>query len=1465
MKKWIIFTIIILFSLLENHICMAGNEINSIRKEMVLTHWEFQAGVSTARKPSNTKWMPINLPFIWSTNSKFMISGKWGQSNLDSGWFQTQINIPQDWQNKAVYLKINGLQCNAIIWINGKKIDEIDTPIGKINITKFIVIGQNNKILLWVTKWWQDTKMTRQKDFFRNTWIKVMLNWHNYKNINDIRKSIPGGISGYVKLQAVPYSINIKNILVETNYKKKELILHIKYTQRADITGLKFKFQVKQLNGQMNNLPYAVIPLQKSNYLGTHNAILALKWLHPHLWYIGAPYLYNLDVYILGKENNVIDKYPTIRFGFRQIWTKGKELILNGHPIRLRMAYFVQSIPEMLFFQRMGFDAMEFQPNAGFWYGTTGMFPTPSEPIQYGPKDVLNAADTHGWAVLMLVPTVYYVGYSGIGNDFLKKDVQKLYLQYVREWIEQEDRENHPSILMWCPDMDIAGTYNPMKIGEKPTFFDSSAPANIAEKIIKSVDPTRLVYYHSGGQVGGDMQTMNLYLNFVPLQEREDFLSYWNKHGQVSWGAIEFGPPSAFNFFNKGGDVPNITEYSAIYFGDTAYKMEKNMYIKESLKDIAKEPKSSNFWADYNAFGNMVPKMGNWTAYYKFMTLFIRKTNETWRAWGENGGMFPWIFDVGFGCPPGGCKPTGWGAILYQNLTLNSPALKHTPIWVSPIYYAYKNTMQPLLVFIGGKEKRFTSSSHDYYSGTTIQKTIVAVWDGPGNKKIYVNWTFKIHNNIISSGTDNFNLSAGDIIKKPLNIKLSIVKKQTKGVLSIKVFEKGNKNNPYSIDNKTLTIFPAMEKITDIQSSSWAIYDPAGKTIEELAKLGFYPKPIKSGNSLQGITHLIIGFKALKFTTQMPFTLQDINNGLKVLIMEQNISTLEHLGFRVEDVVPRYVFKRVKNSPILSQITNSDLTNWRWKGILLPNSGILSPKTWKGMETSWPAPQYPCNWDTYGSVASVIIETPEKAGFTPILECEFDLAYSPLLQWKYGKGQIIFSQLDITGRIGKEPSAAILLSNMIKYLNNYKGEEKRNGTMLFIGKQGKTFIKSLELKCDFWDKNNKNPSVDFLNKYDAVVIAENSLNIMKNQIENLKIYVKDGGKVIILPQSAKQWGEIQLPWDIKAQSKQIARLFPGNNSLLRGIGPELLHFRTFLNFQQLTCSNIQSKQLLDGFMLKIPSGKGYFLFDQINPQPIFSNKESNLRRTRWNITRFYTQLFTNIGIQTNEKIAKKVLSLSFQQYAPFINIEPWQTIINPIQISSMTKSIDRKIALPALGEQLQGDKWVKNPEEVKNKWVLLNMANNGEINFKTSVEVGKVGYAITYIYSLKKQTINFALGADWWFIFSVNGKIYIDQSKTGRIPEPARKDEIKIRVSLKKGWNKIEMKVASGSAGFGFWCQATNPGNLEISASLERPSYIPSGRITKLLTVAPLKLNLSKLFYVSSLTKDDDPYGFTAW
>jgi beta-galactosidase len=360
--------------------------------------------------------------------------------------------------------------------------------------------------------------------------------------------------------------------------------------------------------------------------------------------------------------------------------------------------------------------------------------------------------------------------------------------------------------------------------------------------------------------------------------------------------------------------------------------------------------------------------------------------------------------------------------------------------------------MQPILVFIGGQTNRFTAKDHNYFGGESIEKSIVAVWDGPGITNFSIDWEAFCSGGKIAGGTERFTMKPSTVEKRAISFDAPKVILRTEAVMTIA--QSGGTAPAWMKDSFSLTIFP--RPVAIITTRKYALYDPAGNTTKDLSALGVSTKPIQRGDKLDGFDVLIIGFKALSGDKHLPFSADDIKRGLSVLMLEQDVASLEAIGFRIQDVVPRYTFPRVKDHAALEGLTAASLINWRGESELLPKSSE-GMKVW-----SW---EHAAHVGNYGSVASVVIETPHKGAFTPIIDCEFDLAYTPLLEWKHGEGRVVYSQLDITGR--DEPVAKLIYINLIRYLDKKPAVAQRKN-IIYAGtdESEMAFLESLGLACE---------------------------------------------------------------------------------------------------------------------------------------------------------------------------------------------------------------------------------------------------------------------------------------------------------------------------------------------------------------------------------------------------------------
>ena len=1462
-----------------------------------IREWLFQPATDISQPPDPAAWEPVKTPFLWTSGTSRVIKSAtapttpgrapaaWLKdaktlSSYDNGWFERRIAVPQNWSGQRIWLKFDQVDCDAMLWVGDtSKPLYIEGPEARVDLTSLLKPGTETTLRVWVTRWWQGTPKTMADDPLRRLALE---DWAGGKGrgLDAVRTTIPAGISDHVHFEVRPLAGEVEGIFAEPSFRKETLFTHVDALVTKDLEGGRIRVEILDPSaqaGQGRSVPSPLeVPLTIKD-CGTQT--VAIPWKNPRLWQLDDGYQYQLKVSLLDKAGKVVHAAEPVSFGYREIWVAGRDIMMNGRPVRLRLAPVIfPQYPSLLFWKGIGFNAMQWHPSPNSWFSSKGrrslIIGKQDDPgMRSISPDVIEKANEQGVALIMPAPVVNMLR-AGLTNP----DAARAYKRETALWFKR--LRNNPSIIMWMSSMN-AGSFTrekPELIGTNPDK-KNIVPGwyGITDAILSAEDPTRIVTHHCG--MVGTVDYPNQYLNFMPLQERIEFPSQWAEKGDRPWGAIEHGTPYSANF-SKWHGVPQYAEWHSIYFGDKAFEKEAPAYVE--ILDRVQERKAKKASKENAApfAGQERARLGEVTAQYDFESLFTRETNRYWRAFGVAGGWKPWNFDTGLGISPQYKK----GEFFYSELSEADAeaSQKAAPSWVNPVYHAYRETMQPLLVFLGGPPDRFTAKDHAFFSGERFEKSLVAIWDGNEDKTISYTWTLTSGSDVLQKGGETLTLKPGDILKKPLAIQGPNVTKRTDARLTLTVHQTGA---PDITDSLDLTFRPS-KNVPETQSR-WAIYDPQGKSAPWMKSLGINAVAVENREAFikSGATVLVIGREAVE--SELPFTVQDVTDGLRVLVLEQKPIALESLGLRIQDIVTRNVYVRDKASPLLEGIHEGDLINWRGEATLLP-------RTSAGMK-KWPLARPP-HWGNYGAVASVVIETPQYGSFTSLADADFGLAYSALLEWRQGKGGILFSQFDLTDRVGMDPVATQIACNIIRTLDKpFPGDQNRE--IRYIGNTaGWDYIRQLGFSSEQYRAENL---AALRPEKDILVIGPDSwssLSGLQAQAGPLKTFVAAGGRVFVLPQKASEFTSASTSSASSLVALRTTRVRSSSVSqkaasapILRGVGPQMLHWRTFLEQERFARDGVPegAAVLLDGLVLGLPQGKGEWVFSQLDWTPL-EDHSWNLEKSRWNVLKFYRQLLTNMGACNSDTLASRIVSPKI--VAPLVNVPLWK-IWNTV---AKTKTASLGGTFPALKEPLPvekdspqaiaaaekdkdtspdvvatiGEGEIKTPglEASKAGWRTYGpKGSNGFVylDWISSAEVGKIGYARTYVYSSRPRQATFAVGGDYWMVFRVNGEAFVDYSKDKRPGNTPFAGEFRFTAPLKQGWNRLEAKVASGSSGFGFWCTLSDPGDAEFRAALGVPRDVPESKTARLLDEPDP--NPKEVFYVRPLQPDDDPYRFNPW
>ena len=342
------------------------------------------------------------------------------------------------------------------------------------------------------------------------------------------------------------------------------------------------------------------------------------------------------------KGAGLDDEYAQ-RFGFREFWIEGRKFVLNGTEIHLRPTCHTYTEFMMSGVSKLIDAHIDGVIGAGF--NSEEMWPVNHD--ERGKRIYrelwADRADRKGFLLLgtamNLKPGQWRrSGYKELWQKTLEQDLRRY--------------RNHPSIVIWTTNPNWLGhglDQDPHYVGKHREIADAgwkerASIAREANAAIRKLDPTRPVLNHAGSSVG-DIYNINAYLNFIPLQEREEWPSEWSKNGDMPLLCVEFGTPWKYSFLRgrwgmqAGRSEPLVTEYCATYLGADAYALETALY-RRAIRTKFQGGMAYREW-DQDPVVDFCP------AYQQLQALFNRNTYRSWRTWGISGGMIPW--DYGYG------------------------------------------------------------------------------------------------------------------------------------------------------------------------------------------------------------------------------------------------------------------------------------------------------------------------------------------------------------------------------------------------------------------------------------------------------------------------------------------------------------------------------------------------------------------------------------------------------------------------------------------------------------------------------------------------------------------------------------------------------------------------------------------------------------------------------------------------
>ena len=1013
----------------------AERAVTATRERICLNGlWQFRPAASAVETPPADYTCYFKVPGIWpgfdewgqpgsaqriyrKDGSDAGIDGK----SIDHAWYRRKILVPENWKGRRILLELSYLQIHAQIFIDGRKAGDLAFPGGEFDLTDFIVPGREQELAVLLSAQTEGLKQLFYSDKDR-------------VHLSD-KKIVRRGLTGDAYLRAEP-GLRLTDLHVITSVSAQNISFEVGFTGKVP-AGAYLETVISEEGRAVKTFRSGPVRVRDGRFRYTAN------WLAPKLWDTENPdHLYTAATTLKDASGKVLDALYPEEFGFREFTLSGRDFRLNGKIIRL-------------------LSTVSLTP----WYGAGT-----SMPVNF--KRTAELMRRHGLNHFYAGNYDFSPGDTGYQDAFYRENSRQgilttltlpnpvpfkfdtpeeiaAYTERTRYLVRRY--QNVPGLILYSSTHNssgYSGSDEPVMLGTNDVRGAwvvnprNNEIAREAEKIVRKLDPSRPLYHHSAG-ISGKIITLNCYLNWMPLQERRDYLELWAAKSKMPLMFVEYGIPHlpswtsyrGPDFIWSGPQVMSvwINEYIAQYFGDEAYRLDgvQNQFLNMQVE----------------MFGNRKAPLSRYTwmlrspAAAKLQAMMLRETIPYFRAYGLTG-IALWDhyqFWDWQSVPPElrqdrfeNLKRTGISADFLQLSPLDFGTAPNL------IGEAVREATRPLLGRIAGRTDCFTEQNACFIKGETVRKSLMLLNDTMHPATISCVWEVPA---LKLKGKADATLAPGERKFVPVEFRLP-AKAPEKLVLNA-VF-----TYPDGEETRDSFAFMAEEALAARVTAQLYCHDPEGsaKALLKELKLSCREGQIPPAGSI-----LIIGRNALESYPGDPGKLA--RSGVKVLIMEQEHAVLwNRLGIRSTEYGMRKLY------PLAPEFDGKPLSDWRGESTL--KNPYSRRREWCGFPI-WGNIQAGYR----GALSTAVPEKPCIGDWMPLLEGGFNLSYAPLLLFREGNAVMLFSQLDLSGRTERSPEALELFATALEYLEKAPAQQPRR-TFYSGDAAGKRVLDTLKIHSE---------------------------------------------------------------------------------------------------------------------------------------------------------------------------------------------------------------------------------------------------------------------------------------------------------------------------------------------------------------------------------------------------------------
>ncbi|MFW6410369.1 MAG: glycoside hydrolase family 2 TIM barrel-domain containing protein, partial [Halanaerobiales bacterium] len=414
--------------------------VDFYKKDYSYEDWE------EIKVPSNWQMQGYGYPLFRNVGHSFPSDPPRVPADFNPvGSYIKTFSLPQNWDDKKIFLHFEGVKSASYVWINGKKVgyNQGGMEPAEYDITQYLKPGEN-KIAVQVLRYSDGTYLECQ-DMWRLS-----------------------GIYRDIYLMATP-EVHLRDFYVTTDldldYKDAELKVktRIKNYKKNKVNNYKLIIELFNRDGK----EVLSRPLEKNP--GTLKAerekevVITETIKNPEKWSAESPYLYTICLKLQDETGEIVE-ILSHKVGFRKVEIKNQAIYVNGAPVKLNGVNSHMQHPEtgrMLDKETMKKD-LTLMKKFNINCVRTSHYP-PN-------KEYLNLADKLG------IYIIDEVGDEAHANEYLSDDPvwKEQYLDRMRKMVYRD--RNHPSVIVWSAGNESGLGENICAIIEEGKKIDPSRP-----------------------------------------------------------------------------------------------------------------------------------------------------------------------------------------------------------------------------------------------------------------------------------------------------------------------------------------------------------------------------------------------------------------------------------------------------------------------------------------------------------------------------------------------------------------------------------------------------------------------------------------------------------------------------------------------------------------------------------------------------------------------------------------------------------------------------------------------------------------------------------------------------------------------------------------------------------------------------------------------------------------------------